>query len=37
MSMKHGNALPDDMVLRVRQLGKEYKLYPSPRSRLRRC
>ncbi|WAT84936.1 ABC transporter ATP-binding protein [Delftia acidovorans] len=35
MSMKHGNALPDDMVLRVSQLGKEYKLYPSPRSRLK--
>ena len=35
MSMKHGDALPDDLVLRVRQLGKEYKLYSSPRSRLK--
>ena len=35
MSMKHVDALPEDLVLRVSQLGKEYKLYPSPRSRLK--
>ncbi len=35
MSMKHVDDLPEDLVLRVSQLGKEYKLYPSPRSRLK--
>jgi lipopolysaccharide transport system ATP-binding protein len=34
MNAKHVE-LPDDLVLRVRNLGKEYKLYPSPRARFK--
>lgn len=34
MNAKHVE-LPDDLVLRVRDLGKEYKLYPSPRARFK--
>jgi len=34
MNAKHVE-LPEDLVLRVRDLGKEYKLYPSPRARFK--